>query len=140
MQVTYFLNGPKFNLLFYCNIILYWENVTYYEQFSHNLTLEVQILLRLWNKSFLTERCRNIQTFAFKVLQECSSLTSANGTVQIFFVTPNRKIFAGKFVKRERFLVVLREHIIFNVKWDEVRKMSEVVWAKLYCKMNDLFR
>ena len=23
MQMTYFLNGPKFNLLFYCHMILY---------------------------------------------------------------------------------------------------------------------
>ena len=45
MQVTYFLNGPISNLLFYCQIILYWEKVTSYEKFSHNLTLEVQICL-----------------------------------------------------------------------------------------------
>ena len=32
-----------------------------------------KILLHLWNKHFLTEIYRNIQTFAFKVLQECSS-------------------------------------------------------------------
>ena len=73
-------------------------------------------LQRLWNKYFLTEIYRNIQTFAFKVLQECSSWASRNGAMQIFFLTPNRNIFAGNFVKSERFLVVLREHIIFNVK------------------------
>ena len=39
-----------------------------------------------------------------------------------------------KFVKSERLLVVLREHIIFHVKWFDVRKISEVFWAKLYCK------
>ena len=39
----------------------------------------------------------------------------------------------------EKFLAVLREHIIFNVKWVEVQKMSEVFWAKLYCKMSQLF-
>ena len=44
MQVTYFLNGPLFNLLFYCHIILYWEKVTFYEKFSHILTLEVQVV------------------------------------------------------------------------------------------------
>ena len=38
------------------------------------------------------------------------------------------------------FLAVLWEHIIFNVKWVEVHKMGEVFWAKLYCKMSDLFR
>ena len=30
MQVTYFLNGPMFNLLFCCHIVLYWEKVTSY--------------------------------------------------------------------------------------------------------------
>ena len=39
---------------------------------------------------------------------------------------------AGKFVKWERFLAVLREHIIFNVKWVEVRKKSEAFRSKLY--------
>ena len=44
-----------------------------------------------------------------------------------------------KFVKSERFLVVLREHIIFNVKWVDVRKLSEIFWGKLYFKTCDLF-
>ena len=40
----------------------------------------------------------------------------------MFFLTPNRNMFAGKLViKSERFLAVLREHIIFNelrfIKW-----------------------
>ena len=43
MQVTYFLDGPMFNLLFCCSIILYLEKMTSYEKFSKNLTLEVQI-------------------------------------------------------------------------------------------------
>ena len=74
-----------------------------------------KILLRLWNKTFLTEIYRNIQTFAFKVLQECSSLASRNGAAQMFFLTPNRNMFAGKFVKSERYLTVLRKHTIFNI-------------------------
>ena len=57
-----------------------------------------------------------------------------------FFLTASRKIFAGKFVKWERFLAVYLEHIFSNVKWVEVRKMSKVFWAKLYCKMSDLLR
>ena len=36
IQVTYCLNGSMLN----------------YEKFSHNLTVEVQILLRLWDKMF----------------------------------------------------------------------------------------
>ena len=63
-----------------------------------------------------TLRQRNIQTFAFKVLQECGSCGSKNGAVQMLFLTPNRKMFAGKIVKSERVLTVLWEHIVANVK------------------------
>ena len=48
------------------------------------------------------------------------------GCQEFFFLTPNRNMITGKFVKSERFLTVLREHIIFDVKLVEVRKMSEV--------------
>ena len=40
--------------------------------------------LRLCDKYFLKEFYRNIQKFAFQVLQECSSWASRNGAVQIF--------------------------------------------------------
>ena len=90
-----------------------------------------KILLRLWSKHFLIETDKNIRISVFKVLQECSCWASRNGAVQMFFLTPNRNMFAGKFLMSERFLPVLREHIIFNVKWVEVRKMNEVFWVKL---------
>ena len=54
-------------------------------------------LLRLWSKNFLAEISRNIHTFAFTLLQECSSWASRNGAVQMFFDT--NQMFAGKFVK-----------------------------------------
>ena len=74
--------------------------------------------LRLWNKTFFTEIYKNIQTFAFKVFRECSenAWASRNGVVQMFFLTPTRNMFAGKFVKGERLLPVLREYIFFNVE------------------------
>ena len=60
-----------------------------------------KISIRLWNKNFLTE------------IYKCY--------MQMFYLTTYRNTFAGKFVKSENFLVVLREHIIFNelrfVKW-----------------------
>ena len=99
-----------------------------------------KILLRLWNKHFLRKIDINIQTFAFKVLQECSSWVSGRDAVQMFFLITNRKLFAGKFVKYEKLLVVYWQIMIFNGKWVEVRKMSEVFWAKLSFKMSDLFR
>ena len=72
-----------------------------------NLTMsQKQILLK--------EIYGNIQTFAFKVLQECSSWASRNGVVQIFFLTPQRSMFLENL--SERFLAVFQEHIVFNVK------------------------
>ena len=43
-----------FDLLFYCHIVLFWEKVTYYEKFTHNLTFEVQII---WKISALQHYC-----------------------------------------------------------------------------------
>ena len=97
-----------------------------------------KIFLRLWNKNFPTVIYRNIQTYAFKVLQEYISWASRNGAVQMFFLTPNRNMFTSKFVKSERCLAVLREHFIFNVTRVDVHKMSEVFCVKLNCKMSDI--
>ena len=72
-------------------------------QSSHNPPPSDSILLNLWNKKFLMGIYRNIQTFVFKVRQECSSWASKNGAVQMFFMAPNRNMFAGKFVKSEKF-------------------------------------
>ena len=71
-----------------------------------------KILLHLWNKNFLTEIYGNVRESALKVLQECKFWSSINGGTQMFCLTPNRNMFAGTFVKSERFLDVLREHII----------------------------
>ena len=79
------------------------------------------IKYRLWKKNFLSKIHRYIQTFAFKVLQECDSCMSRNGPVQMFFLAPNRSTFAGKSVKSKMFLTVFKEHIIFNVKWVDIR-------------------
>ena len=49
--------------------------------------------------NFLTEIYRNIQAFVFHVLREYISWASRNGEVQMFFLTPTRIMFAGKFVR-----------------------------------------
>ena len=74
----------------------------------------------------MTEIYRKIQTFTFKVFQECGSWASRNDAVQILFLTPNRNIFAGRFVKSERVLAVLLEQFVVNVKLVDISKMSEV--------------
>ena len=56
-------------------------------------------LLRLSNKHFFTEIYRNIQTFAFKVLQECSSWESRNRVVQMFFSDTKQKHVCWKICK-----------------------------------------
>ena len=53
-------------------------------QHSPNPLPSDKIFLRLWSKNVLTEIYINIQTFAFEVLQECSSWASRNGAVQMF--------------------------------------------------------
>ena len=57
----------------------------------------------------------------------------------MLFLTPNRNMLAGKFVNWEGVLAVFWEHVIFNFKRVEIRKISEVFWAKLYFKMSDIF-
>ena len=61
MQVTYFLNGPIFNLLFCCHIILYWKKLTSYESFSHNLTFEVQIVWKISAFQYYWWKYQNIK-------------------------------------------------------------------------------
>ena len=53
--------------------------------------------------------------------------------------TPTTNMFGGKFVKWVKFLAALLECIFYNVEEAEIHKMSEVFWAKLYCRISDLF-
>ena len=98
---------------------LLMRNRTY--NLSHNLTLEVKIVRMLSNY------------FQNAVLGRLEMLQC-----KCFFW--QHQTFAGKFVKWERFLAVLREHIFFNVEWIDFGKMTEVFWVKLYCKISELFR
>ena len=93
--------------------------------------------LRLWNKNILTEIYRNIQLFAFQALRKSSSWTSIWRSANVFFDTTQKHV-RWKICKVS-FLAVFRENIFCNVERVEVRKMSEVFWAKLCCKMSDRF-
>ena len=83
--------------------------------------------------NFLKELCRQLLSNCFKnaVLRR-----QEMAQCKYFFWHQTETC---KFIKSERVLAALREHIIFNVKWVEVHKVNEVFWAKLYCKMFDLF-
>ena len=54
-----------------------------------NFQLKWKIVKQAQN--FITKIYRNIQAFAFKVIQECSSWESRKGAVQLFFLTPKKK-------------------------------------------------
>ena len=43
------------------------------------------------------------------------------------------------FSEPNMFRAVLHEYIFYTAEWVEVRKMREVFWEKLYCKMSDIF-
>ena len=69
---------------------------------------------------------RNIQTFAFKVLQECISWKSRNGVVQIFFLTAHKNMIAGKFVKSGFWLYF--GSILFSMS----NKLRFVKWVRFF--------
>ena len=75
------------------------------------------------SSKFWTEIYRNIHTFAFQVLWECSSWASENGAVQMFFLTLTINVFVA----------VLPESNFYNVEWLEVRKMSFLSETVLIC-------
>ena len=76
--------------------------------------------LRLWNKSFLTEIYRNIQTFVFQVLLGRLEMGQCK---YFFWHQPEACLLENLF--KAKFLAVLRENIFCNIEWVEVRKMSE---------------
>ena len=58
----------------------------------------------------------------------------------MFFLTPNKNMFTGKLlVNSERFLAVLSKRIIFNVKWVEIHKMSDVFERNFIVKWKIFF-
>ena len=105
--------------------------------FSPTHTPSDKILLRLFFRRY-TKINEHLLSKCFKnAVLGVKKRWSAN----VFFLTPKRNMFAGKFlVNSERFLAVLQQQIIFSVKWVEVHIMSEVFLTKLYCKMSELFQ
>ena len=96
-------------------------------QINGNLlvSLNCKVLLCLRNKNFLTEIYRNIQTFAFKVLQKCSSWASRNGAAQMFFSDSEQKHAWWKICKVRKVFDCVARAYYFQFQ------MSKVVWAKL---------
>ena len=63
--------------------------------------------LRLWNKNFLTEISEVYRHLLSKRFLGVKKWCSSN----VFFLTPNKNMHTEKFLKSERFLAVLWEHI-----------------------------
>ena len=88
-------------------------------------------------KSFLrryTEMYRHLLSKCFK-----NAVLGRQEMVQrkCSFLTPNRNMFARKFVKSERLFTVLREHVILS---NEFRFVNWVVfWAKMHYRMREYF-
>ena len=75
---------------------------TFYES---QTAISLKEIIQSSTKNFRAEIYRNIQTFAFQVLQERSTWASKNRAVQMLFLTPTKNMF----------LAVLREYIFYNV-------------------------
>ena len=167
MQVTYFLNGPMFflSILFYIErkwllvrnlaIILPLKSKLSekFQRFNAiDKSIEIEMLfphptpsphqVKFYYVSETKIFLRRYLQIYGHLLSKCfknAVLHRQEMVHAISFLTPSRNVIALKFVKSEIFLVVLWEHIIFNVKWVDVHKMSDAFWAKLYCKICDLF-
>ena len=98
-----------------------------------------ETLVRLGNNFFIRRYIEIYRHLLSKCFKNAVLGRQEIVVLQIFFLASHRNMFAGKFIKSERFLAVFREHIIFKVKWVKVCKMSEVFLAKLCCKLRDLF-
>ena len=72
------------------------------------------MLVRLWEK--VSDFDSKYTDICFQSTSKMWFLGARNGTAQMFSLTPSRNMSAGKFLKSERVLAVLREYIIFNVK------------------------
>ena len=79
-------------------------------------------VLRLWNKHFRAEIYRNVQTFAFQMLRECSYWVPRNVAVQMFFLAPTRNMF----------LPVLWEYILFKMI-NELSFVKQVRFFASFC-------
>ena len=97
-----------------------------------------KILLRLWNKISLTGIYRNIQTFAFKELEECSSWASRNGAVQMFFWHQTEACFLENL--KQNNICLYCGNILFStsnelkfVKWVRFFKRNCLVKSVICC-------
>ena len=95
-----------------------------------------------WNENFLMEIYRNIYTFALQVPWECGFWTTRNGAVHQEqcqrFIWHQTETVCWKTCKGNKVFGCVVGTIFYNIEWDKVGKISDVLWVKLYCKMSDL--
>ena len=103
-----------------------------YADFISSDKVLLRLFLRIYTevKGYLLSKCFKNVVLAVKI----------RWSENAFSDTKQKHVYCKIFSKFRKLFWLLPEHIIFNVKWVEVHKMSEVFWAKLYCKMSDLFQ
>ena len=100
-------------------------------QIKPHYIIEIKIFLRRYAEIYIHYLLlRYFKNAAFMSVKKWCSANVFSDTKQ--------KHVCLKMCKVRKVLTVLREYIIFNVKWVGIRKMSEIFWAKLYCKMSDI--
>ena len=148
MEVTILLNDPMFNLLFYCHIILNWEKVTSYKNLGTILSLKSKLSgkfqgfnaidgkLRCWKIVTRSKQQAPLRKLFSLPPPPTLHLTSAR---KMHFLDVKKWCYANNFsdykqkhvcwkiCKVRKVFSVLREHIVFNVKGVEVRKLSEIL-------------
>ena len=83
---------------------------------------------RLWNNYFWMQIYRNIQTFAFQVLRQCSSWESRNGALQRFFWHQPETCFC--LYCGSIYFIILSE--LRFVKWVRIFKQNCIVKSVIF--------
>ena len=150
MEVTYFLNSPMSNLLFYCFIILYWEKVTSYEKFRLTLTFQrfnaIDGSIKILKNSWISPTSHQITSYC--VFGTNTFLqTYVEISKHLFSICFNNTVLGVKnWCSANVFSDTEQKHICWKIC--KVRKAFDCVVGAYYfqcqvnwvCKMSDLFR
>ena len=88
------------------DILFEWPHVSFVVLLSYYFLLRESYFSWEPQSYFWNPKCLENFSASVLLIKESSSWASENGTLQMFFLTPNRNMLAGKFVSRESFLPV----------------------------------
>ena len=148
--MTYFFNGSVVNLLFYSHIT-YWEKVTPLRSSATSLPLKsklsgkfqrlnaidrsIEILTNSWISKKKSIKMKSFKAFTSRKQRAASrnhllSKCSKNAVLGRLEMVQCKCFFWHQ--PESCFWLCCGNMFIYNVKWVEVRKISEVFWAKLF--------